>query len=51
MVTQIPNIRPDIIPMGRFGAVKEVAQAALLLARNGYITGQTINVNGGCYLS
>jgi 3-oxoacyl-[acyl-carrier protein] reductase len=51
MVNQIPSIRPDIIPMGRFGAVKEVAEAALLLARNGYITGQTINVNGGCYLS
>ncbi len=51
MVAQIPNIRADIIPMGRFGAVNEVAQAALLLARNGYITGQTINVNGGCYLS
>jgi 3-oxoacyl-[acyl-carrier protein] reductase len=51
MVAQIPNIRPDIIPMGRFGSAQEVAEAALLLARNGYMTGQTINVNGGCYLS
>jgi hypothetical protein len=23
----------------------------VLLARNGYITGQTVNVNGGAYLS
>ena len=51
MAAQIPNIRPDILPMGSFGAVKEVSQAALLLARNGYITGPTINGNGGCYLS
>jgi 3-oxoacyl-[acyl-carrier protein] reductase len=31
--------------------VEEAAQAAVLLARNGYITGQTINVNGGWYMS
>jgi 3-oxoacyl-[acyl-carrier protein] reductase len=35
------------IPMGRFGTVQEVADIALLLATNGYITGQTINANGG----
>jgi 3-oxoacyl-[acyl-carrier protein] reductase len=27
MVAQIPNLRPDIIPVGRFGAVDEVAEA------------------------
>jgi 3-oxoacyl-[acyl-carrier protein] reductase len=31
--------------------VEEVADAAVLLATNGYITGQTINVNGGWYIS
>jgi 3-oxoacyl-[acyl-carrier protein] reductase len=35
------------IPVGRFGVVDEVADVAVLLAKNGYITGQTINVNGG----
>jgi len=35
------------VPVGRFGAVEEVADVAVMLAKNGYITGQTINVNGG----
>lgn len=51
MVTGNPNARADLIPVGRFGAVGEVADAAVLLATNGYITGQTININGGWYMS
>ena len=51
MVTGNPNARADLIPVGRFGTVDEVADAAVLLATNGYITGQTINVNGGWYMS
>lgn len=51
MVRANPNARADLIPVGRFGAVEEVAAVAVLLARNGYITGQTINVNGGWYMS
>lgn len=51
MVTSNPKARPDLLPVGRFGGVDEVASVALLLARNGYITGQTINVNGGWYMS
>jgi len=51
MVTSNPNARPDLIPVGRFGAVEETADVAVMLARNGYITGQTINVNGGWYMS
>jgi 3-oxoacyl-[acyl-carrier protein] reductase len=50
MVTKNPNARPDLIPVGRFGAVEEVADVVVMLAANGYITGQTINVNGGWYL-
>ena len=42
---------PSLLPVGRFGAVEETADAAVLLASNGYITGQTINVNGGMYMS
>lgn len=51
MVTANPNARPDLIPVGRFGLPDEVADVALMLARNGYITGQTINVNGGWFMS
>ena len=51
MVTQNPNARPDLIPLGRLGTVEEVAGVAVMLASNGYITGQTINVNGGWYMS
>jgi 3-oxoacyl-[acyl-carrier protein] reductase len=42
---------PDRIPVGRFGRPEEIAEVVVMLARNGYITGQTINVNGGAYLS
>ncbi len=37
------------IPMGRFGIVEDVAAAAVYLAsaEAGYITGQTLHVNGG----
>jgi 3-oxoacyl-[acyl-carrier protein] reductase len=45
------EVRPDHIPVGRFGKVEEVADAVLMLARNGYVTGQTININGGLYFS
>jgi 3-oxoacyl-[acyl-carrier protein] reductase len=41
----------DLIPLGRFGRPEEVAGVVVMLARNGYITGQTINVNGGYYMS
>ena len=50
MVTANINATPDRIPIGRFGAVQEVADAALMLAGNGYITGQTLHVNGGWYM-
>ncbi len=51
MVTANTKASPAYIPVGRFGSVNEVASVAVLLAKNGYITGQTINVNGGWYLS
>ena len=41
----------DVIPVGRFGRPEEVEGVVVMLARNGYITGQTINANGGCYMS
>ena len=51
MVTANPNARPDLIPAGRFGQPDEVADVVVMLAGNGYITGQTIHVNGGWYMS
>ena len=51
MVTSNPKARPDLIPVGRFGTVDETSDVAVMLARNGYITGQTINVNGGWYMT
>jgi 3-oxoacyl-[acyl-carrier protein] reductase len=51
MVTSNPNASPDLIPMGRFGAVDEVASVAVMLATNGYMSGQTVSVNGGWYMS
>jgi len=51
MVTGNLNANPGLIPVGRFGAVAEIADVAVLLATNGYITGQTINVNGGWVMS
>jgi 3-oxoacyl-[acyl-carrier protein] reductase len=51
MVRNNPKARPDLIPLGRFGTAEEVAETVVSIARNGYITGQTINVNGGWYMS
>ncbi len=51
MVTSNALAKPELIPVGRFGTVEECASIAVALATNGYITGQTVNVNGGWYLS
>jgi len=51
MVTSNPNANPNLIPMGHFGSVDDVASVAVMLATNDYITGQTISVNGGWYMS
>jgi 3-oxoacyl-[acyl-carrier protein] reductase len=51
MVTSNPKASPDLIPMGHFGAVEDVAAVAVMLAMNDYMTGQTISVNGGWCMS
>ena len=51
MAVGLPQLRPDLVPVGRFGTVEEIADVVLMLVRNGYITGQTIHINGGRYLS
>jgi len=51
MVTGNPNASSDRIPLGYLGHPDEAGRAAVLLAQSDYITGQTINVNGGWYMS
>jgi 3-oxoacyl-[acyl-carrier protein] reductase len=51
MVKGLPAGAKSLIPVGRYGTVEEVSGIVLMLARNAFITGQTINVNGGLYMS
>jgi 3-oxoacyl-[acyl-carrier protein] reductase len=50
MLTDNPRApRPEAVPVGRFGRPEEVAEVVVTIAQNGFITGQTIQVNGGVY--
>lgn len=49
MAAALPLLKPEAVPVGRFGTVDEIAAVALMLACNGFITGQTITVDGGRY--
>lgn len=51
MVAGLLSGAVEKIPVGRLGQVNEVAEVAVMLARNPYITGQTISVNGGWYMT
>jgi 3-oxoacyl-[acyl-carrier protein] reductase len=51
MVTGNPDATPEKIPLGYFGHPDEAGRAAVLLAESDYITGQTLNLNGGWYMS
>jgi 3-oxoacyl-[acyl-carrier protein] reductase len=51
MVTSNPNASPDRLPVGFFGAPEEIGRAAVLLAESDFMTGQTISVNGGWYMT
>ena len=51
MVTSNPHASPKQIPLGVFGQPDEVGRVAVLLAESDYVTGQTISVNGGWYMT
>lgn len=57
MTKALPETQRDIllqkIPLGRLGQADEIAATVAFLAspRAGYITGNTINVNGGMYMA
>lgn len=38
------------VPLAKLGQVEDVAQTVCFLAQSGYITGETIHVNGGMYM-
>jgi 3-oxoacyl-[acyl-carrier protein] reductase len=39
------------IPVGRLGNAEEVAQAVLMVVANAYMSGQTVQVNGGLHFN
>jgi 3-oxoacyl-[acyl-carrier protein] reductase len=51
MLAGNPAAVTDKIPVGRFGTSEEVAQMIVAVAQNPYVTGQTIQVNGGMYMT
>jgi 3-oxoacyl-[acyl-carrier protein] reductase len=51
MVTSLPSANPALIPIGRFGHVDEVSSIAVMLAGDGYVNGQTLNADGGLYMT
>jgi len=51
MARQDLRVDPKTTPIGRMGTPEEVAAVVVMLAGNGYITGQTIFVNGGRHMT
>ncbi len=51
MLNELGSIKSDLKPVRRFGTAEEVADAVVMLVKNGYINNQTININGGIYPS
>jgi len=51
MIAGLPKDIATRIPVGTTGSVEEVGRIAVMLAQSSFITGQTINPNGGMYMS
>jgi 3-oxoacyl-[acyl-carrier protein] reductase len=51
MAAGLPQLTPDLVPIGRLGEPEEIADVAVTIACTGYMTGQTVHVNGGRYMS
>jgi 3-oxoacyl-[acyl-carrier protein] reductase len=52
--TDMSPARPEVaarIPLGRQGLPHEVAQVVLMVVANAYMTGQTVQVNGGLHFN
>jgi 3-oxoacyl-[acyl-carrier protein] reductase len=44
-----PSADPRGLPVGRFGRPEEVADLAMAVLRNGYLTNQVLSLDGGAY--
>ena len=44
-----PGALATMIPVGRLGRPEEVADLALAVLRNGYMTSQVVGLDGGIY--
>jgi 3-oxoacyl-[acyl-carrier protein] reductase len=51
MIAGLPKDIATRIPVGTTGSADEVGRIAVMLAQSSFITGQTINPNGGMYMS
>jgi 3-oxoacyl-[acyl-carrier protein] reductase len=51
MTADIPKDYISRIPVGHSGDPEEVGRIAVLLAQSSFVTGQTINPNGGLYMT
>jgi len=51
MVAANPNASPERLPVGFFGKPEEIGRVAVMLAESEFVTGQTISVNGGWYMT
>ncbi len=51
MITKDLGVKSPRAPVGRFGQSEEVAAAVVMLVQNGYITGQTLVISGGIYMT
>ena len=51
MTAELPSEIASRIPVGKLGSADDVGRIAVLLAESKSITGQTLNINGGLYMS
>jgi 3-oxoacyl-[acyl-carrier protein] reductase len=51
MLADLSRDLANRIPVGTFGSADEIGRAAVTLAESRFTTGQTININGGLYMS
>jgi 3-oxoacyl-[acyl-carrier protein] reductase len=49
MIAGMPAGSPPSMPVGRFGRPEEVADLAVGMLRNGYLTGQVVLLDGGLH--
>jgi len=51
MMRGLPSDAAQRIPVGRMGMPGEVAQAVVMVTANPYMTGQTVQLNGGLHFN